>query len=134
VSGINAGWHYSQTVFDQLLVESVDQTLADLLGERVRNQIYDHLAIHHNPTPEDPTQKIDIPQRIDDVYGFLDKAFASAGRTIGRTILRQLFDRLGYEFVDVPGFGFIDYLEAVKTRAARDADRVQPARPTRKRQ
>ena len=101
--------------FDHLLIDSVDQALGDLLGGRIRDQIYDYLAAHHNYGREE------IPRRIDDFYAFLENTFASGGKTIGRTIIRRLFDKLGYEFVNVPGFEFFDYLEAVKARVAREA-------------
>jgi hypothetical protein len=109
------GWPVSQTKFDKLLLVSVDQALGDLLGNIIRNQIYDHLATKYNYGRED------IPRRIEDFYAFLQNTFASASKTVGRTIIRRLFSNLGYEYVNVPGFEFFDYLEAVRARAARDA-------------
>jgi hypothetical protein len=100
--------------FDQMLIESVDQALRDLLGDRTRNQIYDYLSTHYNYGREE------IPERIEDFYTFLENTFATGSRTVGRTIIRRLFTRLGYEYVNVPGFEFFDYLEAVRARVARD--------------
>lgn len=101
--------------FDQMLIDSVDQALGDLLGSRIRDQIYDYLAAHHNYGREE------IPQRINDFYAFLENTFASGSKTIGRTIIRRLFNKLGYEFVSTPGFEFFDYLEVVKARVGREA-------------
>jgi len=100
--------------FDQLLIESVDQALSDLLGDRTRNQIYDFICARYNYGREE------IPERIEDFYAFLENTFASGSKTVGRTIIRRLFARLGYEYVNVPGFEFFDYLEAVRARVARD--------------
>ena len=100
--------------FDGLLVESVDTALSDLLGERTRNLIYDYLAAHYGYGREE------IPQKIDEFYSFLQNTFSSGGKTVGRTIIRRLFDKLGYEYVNVPGFEFFDYLEAAKARVGRD--------------
>ena len=107
------GW--AQTQFDKLLLQSIDQALDDLLGERIRNQIFDYMATNYHYGREE------IPQRIDEFHTFLQNTFASASKTVGRTIIRRLFTNLGYEFVNVPGFGFLDYLDAAKARFARDA-------------
>jgi len=105
------------TSFDKMLIESVDQALGDLLGDRTRNQIYDFISTHYNYGREE------IPDRIEDFYSFLENTFASGSRTVGRTIIRRLFVRLGYEYVNVPGFEFFDYLEAVRARVARDSSK-----------
>lgn len=105
----------SHPTFDRLLIESVDQALGDLFGDRARDEIYDHLATRYSYGREE------IPQRIDQFYAFLQNTFASGGKTIGRTIIRRLCDKSGYEYVNKPGFEFFDYLESVKVRVARDA-------------
>lgn len=110
-----------QDEFDRWLIDSIDQTLANLLGSRIRDQIYDYLVAHHHYGREE------IPRKIDDFYAFLESTFASGSRTIGRTIIRRLFERIGYEFVNVPGFEFFDYLEAVKSRVRREAVRRERA-------
>lgn len=115
----------TSSLFDRLLVEAVDVALADLLGDRTRNQIYDYLAAHYSYGREE------IPERIDEFYTFLENTFAGGSRTVGRTIIRRLFDKLGYEYVNVPGFEFFDYLETVKARVARDAARQELAARTR---
>lgn len=107
--------------FNYLLLESIDEALADLLGRRSRDQIYDHLATHYRYGREE------IPTKIVEFYDFLEKMFSSASRTVGRTIIRRLSDKLGYEFVNVPGFEFFDYLDALRARSERDADRRERA-------
>jgi hypothetical protein len=102
--------------FDYLLLESIDEALADLLGTRSRDQIYDHLATQYRYGREE------IPLKIFDFWEFLGNIFSSGSKTIGRTIIRRLCDRLGYEFVHVPEFQFLDYLDALRTRSERDVD------------
>ena len=87
------------------------------MGRRSRDQIYDHLATHYRYGREE------IPLKICEFSDFLDNMFASGGRTIGRTIIRRLCDRLGYEFFNVPGFEFFDYLDALRARSQRDTGR-----------
>lgn len=99
--------------FDYLLLESVDETLSDLLGRRSRDLIYDHLATQYRYGREE------LPGKIYEFYEFLESTFASGGKTVGRTIVRRLSDKLGYEFVNVPGFEFYDYLDALRARYER---------------
>jgi len=107
--------------FDYLLLESIDEALADLLGARSRDQIYDHLATQYRYGREE------IPLKIFDFWEFLGNIFSSGSRTIGRTIIRRLSDKLGYEFVHVPGFEFLDYLDTLRARSERNADRRERA-------
>ena len=101
--------------FDYLLLESIDETLADLLGRRSRDKIYDHLATELRCGREE------IPGKIYEFYGFLENIFSSGSRTVGRTIIRRLCNKLGYEFVHVPHFEFFDYLDHLRARSERDA-------------
>jgi len=111
--------------FDYLLLESIDEALADLLGTRSRDQIYDHLATQYRYGREE------IPVKIFDFWEFLAKVFSSGSKTVGRTIIRRLCDKLGYEFMPVPGFEFFDYLDNLRARSERNADRREraPAAP-----
>jgi len=107
--------------FDFLLLESIDEAFADLLGRKSRDQIYDHLATQYRYGREE------IPLKICEFCEFLENAFSTGSRTVGRTIIRRLCDKLGYEFVNVPGFEFFDYLDALRARSERDADRRERA-------
>lgn len=108
----NPGPH---TNFDYLLLESIDEALADLLGRKSRDQIYDHLATQYRYGREE------IPMKIFEFCEFLENLFSSGSKTVGRTIVRRLCDRLGYEFVNVPGFEFFDYLDALRARSEQGA-------------
>jgi hypothetical protein len=106
--------------FNYLLLESIDQAFADLLGRRSRDAIYDHLATHYRYGREE------IPENIDEFYKFLQNMFGSGAATLGRTVIRRMFDKLGYEYVNVAGFQFFDYLEALKSRVNRDDTNREP--------
>jgi hypothetical protein len=103
--------------FDYLLLESIDESLDDLLGSRSRDQIYDHLATQYTCGRED------IPLKIRYFYEFLEIMFATASRTVGRTIIRRLSEKLGCVFVNTPEFEFFDSLSALRERSERDAGR-----------
>jgi len=116
------------TNFNYLLLESIDEALADLVGRRSRDQIYDHLATQYRYGREE------IPMKIIEFCEFLEKVFQSGSKTVGRTIIRRLCERLGYEFVNVPGFEFFDYLDALRARSeerAREHERACHVTPFR---
>jgi hypothetical protein len=112
-----AGPSLQTNEFDYLLLEAIDEALGDLFGRRSRDQIYDHLATEYRYGREE------LPMKIYEFYGFLENTFSSGSKTLGRTIIRRLSDKLGYEFVHVPNFEFFDYLDALRARAERDAAR-----------
>jgi len=109
-------WSSQGNEFDYLLLESTDQALADLLGRRARDQIFDHLATQYRYGREE------IPLKICQFSEFLESLFSTSSPTVGRAIIRRLCDKLGYEFVPVPGFEFLDYLDSLRARSERDAE------------
>lgn len=112
-----------QTTFERLLLESTDEVLSDLFGEKTRDMLYDYLAAQHGYGREE------IPKKMDEFYLFLEHVFGHSSRTIGRSIIRRLFAKLNYEYVDVRGFELIDYLQLLNTGLAPDAgSQAQAAR------
>ena len=111
--------------FDYLLLESTDQALSDLLGRRARDQIFDHLATQYRYGREE------IPLKIGQFSEFLENLFSTSSPTVARAIIRRLSDKLGYEFVPVPGFQFVDYLDTLRARYDRNTEhRERLTRPT----
>ena len=107
--------------FDYLLLESIDEALADLLGRRSRDQIFDHLATRYGYGREE------VPVKICEFYEFLEKMFSSGAKTVGRTILRRLCRKLGYAFVNLPDLEFLDHLAVVRAKSERDAESQERA-------
>ena len=102
--------------FDYVLLESIDDALADLVGRRSRDQIYDYLATRYGYGREE------IPTKVSEFYELLERVFSSGSRTVGRTIVRRLCEKLGYEFVSIPDFEFLDYLSALSAKFERDEE------------
>jgi hypothetical protein len=90
--------------FDDLLLESIDEVLLQLLGEHVRRTIYTCLerqGLHRHRIPE-------CLPRFDT---FLEKNFGKSGRVIERQIARRLYELLGLELVEVPHYALTDYVD-----------------------
>jgi len=100
--------------FGALLLESIDETLTDLLGRRTREAIYDHLERNHL------VARNEIPDKLDALLELLDETFGRGSKTIGKAVARRLFTKLEWEFNEVPGYGLSDYVIAVKARIGRE--------------
>jgi hypothetical protein len=97
-----------------LLVECMDEALADLLGRRAREAIYDHLErnclIARN----------EIPNRLGDFFRLLDETFGKGSKTIGKVIAKRLYAKLGWEFIEVSSYELKDYVTMVRDRLQRE--------------
>jgi hypothetical protein len=99
---------------NDLILDSIDETLSDLLGTRGRDLIYDHIARNYSFGRED------IPLHLNEFLILLETTFSKGSKTICRTIIRRLYSKLGWDFNPVPCFGLNDYLEATKARIGRE--------------
>lgn len=95
---------------NDLLLDSIDEALSDLLGTRGRDLIYDHIARNYSFGRED------LPLHLNEFLKLLETTFARGSKTICRTIIRRLYSKLGWEFNPVPSFELNDYLQATKAR------------------
>ncbi len=101
---INASEIKSKDI-EHMLLESIDQTLADLLGRRAREAIYDHLARKCYMAREE------MPQKLSEFCQILQDNFGKGGTTIERAIAKRFYSRLEKRFIDYPGYGLVDYVE-----------------------
>ena len=98
---------------DDLLLLCIDEVLADLLGWRAREAVYDCLERNYS------LARSDIPRHLNKFLGLLEETFGKGSSTIGKSIIKRLFDKLEWKFEDIPGFEFMDYLEAIRARIGR---------------
>jgi hypothetical protein len=98
---------------EDLLLLCIDEVLADLLGRRTREAVYDNLERNYS------LSRSEIPGHMNKFLGLLEETFGKGSKTIGKTIIKRMFDKLEWKFVDVPGYEFMDYLEAIRSRIAR---------------
>jgi hypothetical protein len=95
---------------DDLLLQSIDEVLSDLLGRRAREAIYDHLERNYS------LARSDLPKHVSKFLELLEATFGKGGRTIWKLIARRMYEKLEWNFYDNPGYEFIDYLEEIRVK------------------
>jgi hypothetical protein len=95
---------------DDLLLDCVDEVLADLLGRRPREAIYDSLE------RDRALARTAIPEHMTLFLQLLDETFGKGSRTIWKAIIKRMYEKLEWKFYDNPGYEFIDYMEEIRGR------------------
>jgi len=98
---------------DDLLLQCIDEVLADLLGRRTREAVYDRLERNYS------LARSDIPRHMTKFLQLLDETFGKGSRTIWKSIVKRMFDKLEWKFYDNPGYEFMDYIEEIRTKIAK---------------
>jgi hypothetical protein len=88
-----------------LLLESVDEALADLLGKRAREAIYDYLERKCYMSTNE------IPERLGEFCSLLLDNFGRGSKTIEKAVAKRFYAKLGKEFTDVYGLTLEDYVK-----------------------
>ena len=95
--------------FEKLLIEAIDEALASL-GESAKQAIYFHLETKFKIT------KKDIPYRLEDFAGGLEKIFGLGAHFIEILIMKSLFEKIGQplEWNQSKELVFTEYVAAAK--------------------
>ena len=103
------------------LVDSIDTSLTDLSGMRLKELVYENLARNVLLARED------IPNHLPEFCKFLKTTFGTAATPLERFMARRLYATLGWKFLDIKGFGLHDHFELVQgiIKRARDRDSVE---------
>ena len=98
---------------EDLLLQCIDEVLADLLGTKAKEAVYDHLERNHS------LSRSDIPRHMNKFVELLEETFGKGSKTIGKAIVKRLYEKLEWKFYDNPGYEFMDHLDAIRARIAR---------------
>jgi hypothetical protein len=93
---------------NNLLTESIDETITLLLSRQVTDALYFHLNKSHSIT------KDEVPYRLDPLLSTLEKTFGTSSRTIQKAITRKLYSKLNLTFQDNPDRSLAAYIEDAK--------------------
>jgi hypothetical protein len=97
-----------------LLLDSIDDTLSDILGTRVREAFYDHLERQYR------MGRTEIPDRLGEFLRVLYETIGVGSEALGRAIAKTMYKKLGWEFIDVRGYQLSDHWEIIKVKSIRD--------------
>jgi hypothetical protein len=97
--------------FNDALVESIDETITDLLSQAVVDALYAHLQTFHYISRDE------IPHRLDTLLTTLEKIFGvRSSQTITKAIARRFYLKLGLEFTDNPSRTLLEYVDEAKMK------------------
>ncbi len=102
------------TNLDDLLLESIDETLSELLGRRAKEAVFDYIERNCFVSREE------IPGHLPEFKRVLEQTFGKGYRTIVKVIAKKLYFKLGWVFTDVSSYELADYLEVITARLARE--------------
>ena len=104
----------ARTDFNDLLVESVTETISEVLGTRVTPAFWYHYQAHLGITQEE------MPYRLDTLFSSLKGTFGVAGETLGRMIVKKLYAKAEVPLEYTPDRSLAEYVEELKQFLAKD--------------
>jgi hypothetical protein len=110
----NANGNKNRAEFDKLLIQSVLETIESVLGRSVLEAFAHYIQTYVEITVDE------IPAHVDLLFTLLKDAFGVGGDTLGRTIIRRLYQKAGVRLEDTRAFRTkrpaIDYVEELRQR------------------
>jgi hypothetical protein len=94
--------------FDRALVESVEETITNVLSENVAASFGSYFQAHLGLSRED------IPSHLKELSSTLDRVFGVGGSVLGRAIVRRLCTKLSLSLVRKQNSSFVECIEDVK--------------------
>ena len=97
--------------FNEALVESIDETITDLLSRAVVDALYVRLQTNHSISRDE------VPYRLDILFAILEKIFGvRSSQTIAKVIARKVYLKLGLEFTGNPSHTLLEYVDQAKMK------------------
>jgi len=117
------GLALSDREFDRLFIESVDETLDALLGEKVRIAVCDILENRYHIAMDQ------APARLDDFALGLEKVLGAASNsTIRKIIIKRFYVKLGLEgleLIERANWRLPDYVREARTKMSQRSEPVE---------
>jgi hypothetical protein len=97
--------------FNDVLVESIDETITALLSRKLTDALYTHLRATQS------IEKDEIPYRLETLFYTLERTFGLSGsRTIGRAIAKRFYAKLDLTLSEHPERTLLEYVEDTRVR------------------
>jgi len=99
-----------QCKFDELFIQSIDETITGILGRTVSQAFRNYVRTRFG-------LEIDaIPERPDALFSALHDSLGTGGDRVGKYIVRKLYQKAGIEFLDGDGRTLAEYVQVLKRR------------------
>jgi hypothetical protein len=106
--------------FNKKLLAAINEGIFSLLGQGALHSLDAYLKENYSISQSEWAGHLDL------VLGMLEKCLGSvAGRTIGRTIAKRFYWKLGMEFTSIPSYTLSDYVENVKRKISEAETRAR---------
>lgn len=96
--------------FNDLLLESIDETITVLMSRQVLGALYLHLQTTHS------IPRNDLPNKLDALFTTLQKTLGGGAQTIGKAIARRFYLKLQLEFTENPSRTLLEYVDEAKMK------------------
>ena len=103
-----------RTDFNDLLVDSVDEAISEVLGNRVTAAFWYHYQAFLGITRDE------MPYRLDTLFASLKGAFGVGGETLGRVIVKKLYAKANIPLDLKADRSFTEHVEELKRILAED--------------
>ncbi len=109
-----------RTDFNDLLVDSVDEAISEVLGNRVTAAFWYHYQAFLGISRDE------MPYRLDTLFTSLKGAFGVGGETLGRVIVKKLYAKANVPLDLKVDRSFTERVEELKRILAEDLMQPQP--------
>jgi hypothetical protein len=106
-----------QASFDDLLINSVDEAVSEILGPRITSMFWRHFQAYLGITREE------MPSHISQLIRSLQEIFGTGGQTVGEIVIRKLYQKAGVSLNFSRNHPLAEYAEELKQILAKDENR-----------
>jgi hemoglobin-like flavoprotein len=94
--------------FDQILLESVNESISVTLGRQITPELYHHLQAYLGLSLEE------MPNHVVLLFDSLGHAFGLLGGDLCKLVVRKMYQKAGVPFYDVAGTRMIQHVNELK--------------------
>jgi CRISPR/Cas system endoribonuclease Cas6 (RAMP superfamily) len=103
--------HVTTSELDRLLVESLDESFAAILGEIPKKTLFDFLEKNRAIT------KNRIPEKLNEFTTAMETVFgATASKVLESIVVKGLYSKLALTYIERPDWRLLDYMTEAKSR------------------
>jgi len=110
ISTIELPQAHSDIDVNDVLAESIDETITAMLSRTVLDALYDYLQRIHSISRDE------IPYRLAALSTTLEKLFGAGANTMTRAIARKFYLKLGLEFTGNSSRTLLEYVDEAKMK------------------